>query len=134
MSKEEIKDTIKRLLLVLVAREAGLLDGGTAQRQWLSIYTQFLSSGINDRQDEYGGLLENRARFLLGNSIRKEVGNDFHLQTKISAVEYNNAVILGKPGNTLEDSSKSVKWVEEAGADAIHVSTGTYSPSVESGW
>jgi len=35
MSKEEIKIQ-SRLLLVLVAREAGLLDGGT-QRQWLSI-------------------------------------------------------------------------------------------------
>ena len=29
------------------------------------LFTQFLSSAINDRKDEYGGSLENRARFLL---------------------------------------------------------------------
>ena len=28
------------------------------------LITQFLSSAINDRKDEYGGSLENRARFL----------------------------------------------------------------------
>ena len=29
------------------------------------LLTQFLSSGINDRTDEYGGPVENRARFVL---------------------------------------------------------------------
>jgi len=38
MSKEEIKDTIEAFAAGARAREAGL-DGGTAQRQWLSIYT-----------------------------------------------------------------------------------------------
>jgi 2,4-dienoyl-CoA reductase-like NADH-dependent reductase (Old Yellow Enzyme family) len=44
-------------------------------------------------------------------------------------VEYNNAVIpWEKPGNTLAESIQVCKWVEEAGADAIHVSTGSLFP------
>ncbi|MHC5759060.1 NADH:flavin oxidoreductase [Nostoc sp.] len=112
------------------AREAGL-DGVELHSANGYLFNQFLSSGINDRQDEYGGSLENRARFLLDviRAIRKEVGNDFHLQFKISAVDYNNAVTFWeKPGNTIEDSIQVCKWAEEAGADGVHVSTGSLFP------
>ena len=62
-------------------------------------------------------------------AIRKEVGNDFHLQFKISAIDYNNAVTFWeKPGNTLADSIQVCQWAEEAGADAVHVSTGSLFP------
>ena len=46
------------------AREAGL-DGVELHAANGYLFTQFLSSGINDRTDEYGGSLQNRARFLL---------------------------------------------------------------------
>jgi len=131
MTKTKIKDTIAAFAAgARRAREAGL-DGVELHSANGYLFTQFLSSGINDRQDEYGGSLENRARFLLEviQAIRQEVGNDFHLQAKISAVEYNNAVIpWEKPGNTLEESIQVCQWVEGAGADAIHVSTGSIFP------
>ncbi|WP_293019086.1 NADH:flavin oxidoreductase [Moorena sp. SIO3I8] len=124
MTRKEIKEMIQAFADgARRAREAGL-DGVELHSANGYLITQFLSSGINDRKDEYGGSLENRARFLLEiiQAIRKEVGNDFHLQAKISAVEYNDAVIpWDKPGNTLEDSIQICKWVEEAGADALHV-------------
>ncbi len=112
------------------ARQAGL-DGVELHGANGYLITQFLSSGVNDRTDEYGGSLENRARFLLDiiRAIRREVGSDFHLQVKISAVDFNAAVIpWEKKGNTLEDSLQICHWVEEAGADAIHVSTGSLFP------
>ena len=46
------------------AREAGL-DGVELHAANGYLFTQFLSSAINDRTDDYGGPLENRARFLL---------------------------------------------------------------------
>jgi 2,4-dienoyl-CoA reductase-like NADH-dependent reductase (Old Yellow Enzyme family) len=95
------------------------------------LITQFLSSGINDRKDEYGGSLDNRARFLLDivREIRKEVGRDFHLQMKISAIDFNDALDDDEAkGNTLEDTVQVCKWLEEAGVDAIHVSSGSYFP------
>ena len=114
------------------AREAGL-DGVELHGANGYLITQFLSSAINDRKDEYGGPLENRARFVLEivRAIREKVGDDFHLQMKISAVEYDDAVALfhrGPSGNTLEESIKVCKMLEGAGVDAIHVSTGAFFP------
>jgi 2,4-dienoyl-CoA reductase-like NADH-dependent reductase (Old Yellow Enzyme family) len=112
------------------AREAGL-DGVELHSSNGYLITQFLSSAINDRKDDYGGSLENRARFLLEivAAIRQKVGNDFHLQAKISATENCNAMTQGVPhGNTIQDSVQVAKWLEQAGVDAIHVSTGGYFP------
>ncbi|MGE3797996.1 MAG: NADH:flavin oxidoreductase [Thermomicrobiales bacterium] len=111
-------------------REAGL-DGVEIHGANGYLFTQFLSSAINDRDDDYGGSLENRARLLLETvrSIRSEVGDDFHLQVKISAVEHNNASLpWAAKGNTIEDSVQVSRWLEEAGVDAIHVSSGSTFP------
>jgi 2,4-dienoyl-CoA reductase (NADPH2) len=114
------------------AREAGL-DGVELHGANGYLITQFLSSAINDRKDEYGGPLENRARFVLEivRAIRAEVGSDFHLQMKISAQEFDDALALfghGPSGNTLAESIQVCKWLEEAGVDALHVSTGSFFP------
>lgn len=112
------------------AREAGL-DGVELHSANGYLITQFLSSAINDRQDEYGGPLENRARFLLEivRAIRQKVGDDFHLQAKLSATENCNAMNPGEPhGNTIQDSVQVAQWLEGAGVDAIHVSSGGYFP------
>lgn len=131
ISKEEIKTIVEQFAAgARRAREAGL-DGVELHGANGYLITQFLSSGINDRKDEYGGSLENRARFLLEiiRAVRREVGDDFHFQMKISAVDYNDAVIpWEKPGNTLEESIKICQWIEKAGIDAIHVSTGSIFP------
>ena len=111
------------------ARAAGL-DGVELHAANGYLITQFLSSGINDRKDRYGGSLHNRARFLLDiiRAIRAEVGDDFHLQVKISAVEHNNVIPWEGKGNTLADSIEVCKWCETAGVDAIHVSMGSLFP------
>ena len=114
------------------ARDADL-DGVELHGANGYLITQFLSSAINDRTDEYGGSLENRARFVLEivKAIRARVGRDFHLQMKISATEHNNALFLlkhEKPGNTVEESAQVCRWLVEAGVDAIHVSTGSSFP------
>src|SRR5215813_10097384 len=111
------------------AREAGL-DGVELHASHGYLFTQFLSSGINNRTDEYGGSLNNRARFLLDviQAIRAKVGGKFHLQVKISAIDHNNVVPWEKKGNTIADSVKVAQWCEAVGADAIHVSTGSLFP------
>ncbi len=112
------------------AREAGL-DGVELHASHGYLFTQFLSSGINDRKDEYGGSLENRARFLLDviRAIRKSVGDDFHLQVKLNTLDFNNALWpFDAAGNTLEESLKICQWAEREGADAIHASIGSIFP------
>jgi 2,4-dienoyl-CoA reductase-like NADH-dependent reductase (Old Yellow Enzyme family) len=130
MSLPEIQHTIKAFARgAWRAREAGL-DGVELHAANGYLFTQFLSSGINDRKDEYGGSLANRARFLLDviQAIRAEVGGGFHLQVKISAVDHNNVIPWEGKGNTLQESIEVARWCEAAGADAIHVSTGSLFP------
>lgn len=112
------------------AREAGL-NGVELHSANGYLFTQFLSSAINDREDEYGGVLENRARFLLEviRAVRAEVGDDFHFQSKLSAVDYGNAIFPWQPkGNTVEDTVQVARWAEQAGIDALHVSAGNMFP------
>jgi 2,4-dienoyl-CoA reductase-like NADH-dependent reductase (Old Yellow Enzyme family) len=112
------------------AREAGA-DGIEIHGCNGYLITQFLSSAINDRDDEYGGSLENRARFAVDivRAIRREVGDDYHMQFKISAVEYNDELFpWASKGNTIEESVQVCKWLEEAGVDGFHVSSGASFP------
>jgi 2,4-dienoyl-CoA reductase (NADPH2) len=131
MTKAQIRETVAAFAEgARRAREAGI-DGVELHSANGYLFTQFLSSAINDRKDEYGGSLKNRARFLLEvvEAIRAKVGSDYHLQAKISATEMCNALVVGEPrGNTIEDSVKVCKWLEEAGVDAIHVSAGGFFP------
>ncbi len=111
------------------AREAGL-DGVELHAANGYLFTQFLSSAINDREDRYGGSLTNRARFLLEviEAIRSRVGRDFHLQVKLSAIEHNNVLPSEGRGNTLADTVQVARWCEAVGVDALHVSTGSLFP------
>ena len=112
------------------AREAGV-DGLELHASHGYLFTQFLSSGINDRKDDYGGSLRNRYRFLheVIKAIRKEVGDDFHLQVKMNAIDLGNALYPweGK-GNTPEEYIQICQWIEEDGADGVHVSAGSTFP------
>jgi 2,4-dienoyl-CoA reductase (NADPH2) len=130
MTRQQIDQTVKAFADgAWRAQQAGL-DGVELHGANGYLITQFLSSGINDRTDEYGGELANRARFVLDivRAIRERCGKDFHLQVKFNAVDHNNVIPWKKKGNTLEESVQIAKWLEEAGADALHTSVGSLFP------
>jgi 2,4-dienoyl-CoA reductase (NADPH2) len=114
------------------ARDAGA-DGVEIQACHGYLLTEFLSSAMNTRKDDYGGSLENRARFVLEvvEAIRARVGADYFLCVKLNTRDNHNAGTFPldwKRGNTLEEQSQIARWVERAGADAIHLSTGSTFP------
>ncbi|CAM9548493.1 unnamed protein product [Discosporangium mesarthrocarpum] len=78
----------------------------------------FLSPTTNHREDEYGGSVENRARFLIEilNAIRERVGRDYPVWIRINGGE------VFVEGETLEDACCVSELAEAAGADAVHVS------------
>ena len=131
MTLQEIDETVQAFAQgARRAREAGL-DGVELHGANGYLITQFLSKGINNRKDDYGGSLENRARFVLDivRAVRAEVGNDFHFQVKISGTDYNRALLpWERKGNTIDESIKVCKWLEDAGINAIHASTGSLFP------
>ena len=130
MDKGEIARTVRAFADgAWRAREAGL-DGVELHSANGYLFSQFLSSGINDRDDEYGGPLANRARFLLEviAAVRDRVGRDFHLQVKLGGVDHNDVVPFEKKGNTIADAVQLARWCEAAGVDGIHVSSGSSFP------
>ena len=81
----------------------------------------FLSGGINHRTDEYGGSLENRARFPLAciRAIREAIGEDMALFMRIDA---HDDFLEG--GMTIEDTIEFCRWAADAGVDVLDVSRG----------
>ena len=131
MSRTEIQEVIQAFVEgARRAREAGL-DGAEIHAANGYLLSQFLSSAINDRSDEYGGNIENRARMLVEiiQGIRGRVGSDWHLQVKLNAEDRNNAVFpwLSR-GNSIQDAISIAQLAVQAGADAIHLSCGSSFP------
>ena len=92
------------------ARRAGF-DGAEIHAGHGYILSGFLSPVMNQRDDEYGGSLENRARFLLEviTAIRARVGRDFPLWVKLDCAEYGK-----KEGTTLADARETARLAEAA--------------------
>ena len=84
---------------------------------------QFLSPFSNQREDEYGGSEDNRARFALEilRAVRRETGADFPVLIRLSVDE------LVKGGYDTTFITRIAPKIVEAGADAIHASVGVYS-------
>jgi 2,4-dienoyl-CoA reductase-like NADH-dependent reductase (Old Yellow Enzyme family) len=131
MTIAQIDETVQRFVDGARRAKAAGCDGIELHASNGYLFTQFLSSAINDRTDAYGGPLENRARLLrrVVRGVREEVGPAYHFQVKFSAVDHHDAL---EPwlhaGNKIEDSIQVARWLEEDGVDALHVSTGSFFP------
>jgi 2,4-dienoyl-CoA reductase-like NADH-dependent reductase (Old Yellow Enzyme family) len=81
---------------------------------------QFLSPLSNRRDDQYGGSLENRARFLLEvvAAVRAEVGDEYPLLVRFSATDWADG------GWNEDDTATVAAWARDAGADLFDISTG----------
>lgn len=90
-----------------------------AAHGWL--FSQFLSPVMNQRTDEFGGSLENRARFLLMSldAVRAAVGPMFPIEIRISGDD------LTVDGLGIEDCVKVAKLVEDK-VDLYNVSCGNH--------
>lgn len=84
------------------------------------LLSQFLCPRYNDRTDEYGGSLENRARALLEvtHVVRDAVGTRYPVLTKINCRDF------VENGLTFKDSLEVGVMLEKAGIDAIELSGG----------
>lgn len=86
------------------------------------LLSQFLSPYYNKRDDDYGGTLENRAKFLVQvyKEIRKSVGKTFPVMVKINSEDFLEG------GTSLEEIIQVSHMLEDLGMDAIEMSGGTF--------
>ena len=120
MSREDIAQLVQQFAAGADRAKRAGADGIEIHGAHGYIISEFLSPQMNQRDDEYGGSLENRARLLIEiiRAVRARVGEDFPLWCKLDSAEFGAA-----EGISLEDAIQTARLVEQAGADAITVSS-----------
>ncbi|NNL77654.1 MAG: NADH:flavin oxidoreductase [Desulfobacterales bacterium] len=103
----------------LRARKAGF-DGVQIFAAHGFFLSQLLCPRYNDRTDDYGGTIANRARVLIKvlDAIRNAVGRDYPVLAKLNCRDF------VENGLTLEDSVRVGIMLEKGGIDAIEISGG----------
>lgn len=122
MTCSEIKDVIARFAHVgEVVRDAGF-TGIQIHAAHGYLLSEFLSPRVNQRADEWGGSLENRARLLLETikAVRAKTGGDFAISVKLNSADFQ------KGGFTNEECLTVVQWLNAAGIDLLEISGGNY--------
>jgi 2,4-dienoyl-CoA reductase (NADPH2) len=120
MTTEEANVIIDRMATgAYKAREIGY-DGIDVQASYGDLISQLLSPLSNKRTDEFGGSIENRARFLINliKRIKQKAGEDFPVLIKLVCDEY----VPG--GITIKEASEIARMAASAGADAILANAG----------
>ncbi len=119
---EEIEKAINAFVHAAKTVEATGFDGVQMHAAHGYLVSQFLSPLSNRRTDQYGGTLENRARFLLEviRRIRAETRKTFAVSVKLNSADFQ------KGGFSDNESAIVAKWLEEAGVDLIEISGGNY--------
>lgn len=127
LSKRQIKQLINQFVSAAVRVKKSGADGIELHASHGYLIQQFLSPNTNKRTDEYGGSLENRMRFLLEiiKGIREECG-DFPLIVRLTVDECYSYIGQSDKGYGLAEGVKMAKILEEAGIDAIDVSSAAY--------
>ncbi len=123
MEPEDIDEIVKNFGKAATYVKEGGFDGIEISLGHRSLLRQFLSPLSNDRQDEYGGSLENRMRLAqqIIDSVRKVVSRDFAIGIRLCADE----VFYG--ALTPEDAREIARRFESTGQiDFINLSIGTY--------
>lgn len=89
------------------------------------LLSSFLSRGYNKREDRWGGSLENRVRLTceVVRAVKAVVGKNYPVLVRVNGYEYGL-----EDGLRPEETARAAAFIEEAGADAIHVSANAHNP------
>ena len=119
LTKEEILHIVKKYGEAAKRAQAAGFDAVEIHAGHSYLISQFLSPLTNKRTDEFGGSLENRARFckLILEEVRNQVGPFFPIMLRLSADE------LMEGGNTLDDTLQYLEYLQEY-VDIFDVSCG----------
>ncbi len=128
LTVKEIHKLVQQFIAGAVRVQKAGADGVMLHAAHGYLFQQFLSPYTNRRTDEYGGSLENRMRFLLEvlTGIKASCGSSFPVIVRLSVDECYRMIGREGVGYTLDDGVEMAKRLEQAGADAIDVSSAGY--------
>lgn len=128
MSAANIAEVIQRFADTAHAAEQAGFNGVQIHAAHGYLLSQFLSPLTNQRKDEWGGTLENRARLLLEvvRAVRSRVSAGFSVAVKLNSADFQRG------GFSEDDARQVVLLLNELPVDLIELSGGSYeSPAMQ---
>ena len=122
MNKDMMQSVINDFVRCAIYGKMAGFDGVCLHAGHGFLLNEFMSSNTNHRTDEYGGSLENRARFPLEvfKAIREATDPDFIIEVRVSGRE-------GIPGGMeVEEVAEMLKLFEDT-ITCVHISSGAYN-------
>ncbi|MGZ3809737.1 MAG: NADH:flavin oxidoreductase/NADH oxidase family protein, partial [Bacteriovorax sp.] len=122
LDEKEIYDIIERFTFSAVTAKNAGFTGVQIHGAHGYLINQFLSPLHNTRQDQWGGSLENRMRFVreIYASMRSALGSEFPIGIKLNSADFQ------KGGFSEEESLEVVKVLASEKIDLIEISGGSY--------
>lgn len=129
LREDEILDIIQRFATSAAICEKAGFEGVQLHGAHGYLISQFLSPLTNKRQDQWGGSIENRSRFLLEayKAVRAATSDNFIVSVKLNSADFQRG------GITEEEVITVFKAMDEVGIDMIEISGGTYEAPAMAG-
>ena len=129
LREDEILDIIQRFAESARICEKAGFEGVQLHGAHGYLISQFLSPLTNKRQDQWGGSIENRMRFLLEiyKAVRAKTSENFIVSVKLNSADFQRG------GISEEEVVQVFKAIDAAGIDLIEVSGGTYEAPAMAG-
>ena len=122
MTAAQIEQTVARFAETARRAETAGFDGVEVHAAHGYLLSQFLSPLSNQRTDEWGGSLENRARLLLDivRAIRSVVAPTFAVAVKLNSADFQRG------GFDADDAATVIAMLAPLGVDVVELSGGSY--------
>ncbi len=122
MTEEDIQEVIAGFVQAAKLAQAAGFSGLQIHSAHGYLLSQFLSPLTNQRNDQWGGSLENRSWLLLQvvKEVRAAVGASYPISVKLNSADFQRG------GFSEEESIEVVKMLDTAGIDLLEISGGTY--------
>ena len=122
ITEDEIHHFVERFATVARVAQSTGFTGVQIHAAHGYLLSSFLSPVTNRRQDQWGGSLGNRARFLLQTvrRVRATVGANFPVAVKLNSADFQ------KGGFGEDDCLQVVEWLNDEGIDLLEISGGNY--------
>lgn len=128
LTEDEIQTIIQRFANTASLAEQAGFTGVQIHAAHGYLLSQFLSPLVNQRQDQWGGAIENRARLLLSviQAVRSSVSTDFCVSVKMNSADFQ------KGGFDIDDAKWVVEQMNSLGVQLVELSGGSYeSPAMQ---
>ncbi|MEZ0052366.1 2,4-dienoyl-CoA reductase-like NADH-dependent reductase (Old Yellow Enzyme family) [Mycobacterium sp. MAA66] len=127
MSADQIAETVRRFSVTAARAEDAGFDGVEIHAAHGYLLSQFLSPLVNQRTDQWGGSLDNRARLLLDvvRAVRESVTPDFSVAVKLNSADFQRG------GFDAGDARLVIEMLAPLRVDMVELSGGSYeSPAM----